>query len=181
MSVIVHAPVTRYFFDTEFIDRGSHVDLISIGIVCEDGRRYYAVKAGWDQLPLSAWLQQNVVPKLPWQGELSRYIRTPEQMAADLRRFVIGTYPEFWAAFAAYDWFLLCSLFGGMLQAPAHWPKNCNDTAQVVRQLGGKPQPWPVADPQLEHNALYDAFDTQKKWRRLKLALDERSNRVVTL
>ena len=33
----------RYFYDTEFLEDGETIDLISIGIVAEDGREYYAV------------------------------------------------------------------------------------------------------------------------------------------
>lgn len=32
----------RYFYDTEFIEDGKTIDLISIGVVCEDGREFYA-------------------------------------------------------------------------------------------------------------------------------------------
>lgn len=33
----------RYFFDTEFYEDGKTIDLVSIGIVAEDGRELYAV------------------------------------------------------------------------------------------------------------------------------------------
>ena len=32
---------TKYFLDTEFIEDGKTIDLISLGIVCEDGRELY--------------------------------------------------------------------------------------------------------------------------------------------
>ena len=32
----------KYFYDTEFLEDGHTFDLISIGIVAEDGREYYA-------------------------------------------------------------------------------------------------------------------------------------------
>ena len=35
----------RYFYDTEFIDNGRIIDLISIGVAAEDGREFYAVSA----------------------------------------------------------------------------------------------------------------------------------------
>ena len=37
--------MTIYCYDTEFLDDGNTIELISIGIVCEDGREYYAVNA----------------------------------------------------------------------------------------------------------------------------------------
>jgi hypothetical protein len=76
--------VTRYFYDTEFLDSGRVVDLISIGIVAEDGREYYAISDActrdyrpWHQRWLNRedslenrirrnpWLMKNVVPSLP--------------------------------------------------------------------------------------------------------------------
>ena len=38
----------RYFYDTEFIDNGRIIDLISIGVVAEDGREFYAVSTEFD-------------------------------------------------------------------------------------------------------------------------------------
>lgn len=32
----------KYFFDTEFIEDGKTIELLSIGIVSEDGREFYA-------------------------------------------------------------------------------------------------------------------------------------------
>lgn len=56
-----------YCYDTEFLDDGSTIDLISIGIVCEDGREYYAVNSDMPRERISRddWLCQNVVPHLP--------------------------------------------------------------------------------------------------------------------
>lgn len=57
----------RYWYDTEFHEDGHTVDLISIGIVAEDGREYYAVNhdADWDRVKKNEWLCENVVPHLP--------------------------------------------------------------------------------------------------------------------
>jgi hypothetical protein len=63
----------RYWFDTEFLETGSSIDLISIGIVAEDGREYYAVveEIGDDETELykrivrERWLMENVISRLP--------------------------------------------------------------------------------------------------------------------
>ncbi|MDQ0377946.1 3'-5' exoribonuclease domain-containing protein [Amycolatopsis thermophila] len=69
----------RYFYDTEFLEDGRTIELISIGIVCEDGREYYAVNrdfrwkriagrrwwAPWRIVTRNQWLADNVVPSLP--------------------------------------------------------------------------------------------------------------------
>ena len=41
--------VRRYFYDTEFIEDGTTIDLVSIGIVDEAGREFYAVSTEFDE------------------------------------------------------------------------------------------------------------------------------------
>lgn len=55
----------RYFYDTEFIDDGRTIELISIGMVSEDGREYYAVSTAFDPQQAGPWVRQHVLPKLP--------------------------------------------------------------------------------------------------------------------
>lgn len=60
----------KYFLDTEFIE-GFHkpffgkkrhfIDLISIGIVAEDGREYYAVSNEFNPKDADRWVKQNVL------------------------------------------------------------------------------------------------------------------------
>lgn len=59
--------MTIYCYDTEFLEDGKTIDLISIGIVCEDGREYYAINsdADWDRIRRNDWLMDNVVRHLP--------------------------------------------------------------------------------------------------------------------
>lgn len=57
----------KYFYDLEFLEDGSTIDMISIGIVAEDGREYYAVNrdADWSRVLQHDWLRENVWPYLP--------------------------------------------------------------------------------------------------------------------
>jgi hypothetical protein len=55
----------RYYFDTEFIEDGKTIDLISIGIVAEDGREYYAVSHEFNPCKASQWVKDNVLVHLP--------------------------------------------------------------------------------------------------------------------
>ena len=63
----------RYFYDCEFLEDGRTIELISIGIVCEDGREYYAVNAEMpiDRIKGHDWLMRNVMPTLPVTGRNS--------------------------------------------------------------------------------------------------------------
>jgi hypothetical protein len=55
----------KYFFDTEFIEDGEIIDLISIGIVAEDGRELYYISNEFNPCRASQWVIDNVLSKLP--------------------------------------------------------------------------------------------------------------------
>lgn len=58
----------RIYYDTEFVDDGITIDLISIGMVAEDGSNYYAIEDNPRTIQRAVehpWLQKNVVPYLP--------------------------------------------------------------------------------------------------------------------
>ena len=69
----------RVYYDCEFLDDGSSISLISIGMVAEDGREYYAVNsdAPWDRIKQHDWLVRNVLPPLPVinRNGLDAYVR----------------------------------------------------------------------------------------------------------
>jgi hypothetical protein len=68
--------VVRYTYDTEFLEDGTTINLISIGIVAEDGREYYGVnsEADWDRIKKDDWMMENVVRHLPTHrgGEVAK-------------------------------------------------------------------------------------------------------------
>jgi len=62
--------IMKYFFDTEFIEgfrkplfgkRSHFIDLISIGIVSEDGRTYYAISNQFEPDDADSWVKENVL------------------------------------------------------------------------------------------------------------------------
>jgi hypothetical protein len=63
----------RYFLDTEFIDTGKQIDLVSIAIVAEDGRQIYMQSSEFTQQLASDWVKAHVFPHLALcpQGEHS--------------------------------------------------------------------------------------------------------------
>lgn len=135
----------RVFFDTEFIEDGRTIDLLSIGLVRADGATYYAEPAETDRSRASAWVRENVLSTLTGPVKPRRVI------AADVRKFV-GEEPEFWAWFAAYDWVALCQLFGTMMDLPDGWPMYCRDLKQVSDERG-----LDLKQTDSVHNALGDA------------------------
>lgn len=135
----------RIYFDTEFIEDGRTIDLISIGLVREDGLTYYAECEEADLTRADDWIQKNVITSLTGP-------RKPRAVIAEEIKTFVGDDPEFWAYYADYDWVALCQLYGRMLDIPKGWPKLCRDLKQVASELG-------VRTPQEDgvHNALGDA------------------------
>jgi hypothetical protein len=144
----------RFWFDTEFIEDGHTIDLISIGVFSEDRRKFYAEVEECDYSRASDWVVANVLPHL--HGE-----RTPRtEIAAQLLEFM-GEKPEIWAYYADYDWVALCQLFGRMIDLPKGWPMFCRDVKQLADSFGNPQLP---GKPLVEHNALSDAIWTAEAW-----------------
>ncbi len=55
----------RFFYDTEFIEDGTTIDLVSIGVVDETGREFYAVSTQFDPGKAIPWVRRNVLDQLP--------------------------------------------------------------------------------------------------------------------
>lgn len=145
----------RYFFDTEFYERGHlhPIQLISLGIVAEDGRQFYVENADVDLASLSDWLKQNVVPYL---REKDALVLPHAEIGPAVVKFVGGDVrPEFWAYFADYDWVLFCQLFGSMINMPESFPHFCRDLQQEKWRLGCEKPVIEGCGP--AHNALADA------------------------
>lgn len=69
----------KYFYDTEFFENGKTIELISIGIVAEDGREYYAVNSDMpdsDAIGGWKWICENVINQLPLVNGLHRHTGT---------------------------------------------------------------------------------------------------------
>ena len=74
----------RYWIDTEFIERPFAIDLISIGLVAEDGREFYAESREVDWSKASRWTLRTVRPQLDADG------MSLENIGYAIRRFIDG-------------------------------------------------------------------------------------------
>ena len=136
----------KIWFDTEFIEDGKTIDLISIGMVREDGRTYYAENADCD---LNRASKGNVFPHLEGHSTLIPRLT----IAREIREWS-GEKPEFWGYYADYDWVVLCQLFGTIMDLPKGWPMYCRDIKQLCDSLGNPELP---KQGKREHSALADA------------------------
>lgn len=143
---------TRYYIDTEFIERPGLLQMISIGLACEDWRGFYAVSSEFDPGLADPWVHENVLIKL---GAVPR--ETHAEIRYRLLAFIGDTRPEFWGYFADYDWVCFCWLMGRMVDLPKSWPKFCLDVRQEMNRYGVRKSDLPAIDKTVAHNALEDA------------------------
>jgi len=148
----------RIWLDTEFIEDGKTIDLISIGMIRDDGKVYYAENAECDKSKASEWVKENVFPHLSGYGVHKKHIANSILgFLADIDE------PEFWGYYADYDWVVLCQLYGTMMDLPKGWTMYCRDVkqAQDGKRIAELPKHNGTA-----HNALDDAIWTMKvhKW-----------------
>jgi hypothetical protein len=152
----------RYFYDCEFIEDGRTIDLVSIGVVAEDGREYYAVSTEFDPTKAIGWVRDNVLDKLPPPAD--KAWRSRERIRDDLFAFCTGTV-ELWAWYAGYDHVALCQLWGGMPALPRRIPRFTHELRQRWEELG-KPE-LPAAPPD-QHSALADARHNLARWQAMQ-------------
>ena len=148
----------KYWLDTEFIEDGRTIDLLSIGIVAEDGREFYAQPDGADWRKASEWVLANVAPHLQPTYQPRADVRAEVMAFCDPKKF--GK-PEFWGYYADYDWVALCQLFGTMMDLPKGWPMYCRDIKQLCDDKGNPPLP---EQGKGEHHALADAKWNKQAW-----------------
>jgi hypothetical protein len=165
----------QYFLDTEFIEDGKTIDLISIGLVADDGREYYAVSNQFNPSKASDWVLENVLAPMgigkngwigtpdllsPSQCEHWRAQRNRKEIAQDIVEFVSSDdSPKFWGEWCSYDWVALCQLFGTMMDLPQNFPMRCRDIIQRAEDELGIPsdQLPPSLETEGNHNALLGA------------------------
>ena len=173
----------RIFYDLEFLEDGRTIDLISIGMVREDGHELYCVNQAIEDNPLHdrirnhRWLMANVVPHLPlrerdpmpkhsgsnapqmfFTDDTSQLIMPLRMIRNAVRAFVLDAGPEveLWADYGAYDHVALCQLFGTMMALPKGFPMWTHDLRQEMERYGVTDEELPARNGD-EHHALGDA------------------------
>jgi hypothetical protein len=177
----------KYFIDTEFIEGfhksnkrlRHHIDLISIGIVCEDGRELHLISREYEYRDANDWVKQNVIEPMyvqtvhgdarnEWNARTFHkgYGFDLDSIKTALIKFFEIGQPcniEVYGYYSDYDWVVFCSIFGTMMDLPKTFPMYCLDLKQMMKERGLSKE-WKkenCPDPEGEHNALVDA-----KWNR---------------
>lgn len=135
----------KLFFDTEFTGLHKRTTLISIGIVSECGKTFYAEFVDYEKNQLDYWLITNVISNLkyplPKKDEDFYYVAirkkkelTPISLYKDYSVELQGDKAkikeeltrwlsqfeqvEMWSDCLSYDWVLFCDIFGHALDIP---------------------------------------------------------------
>lgn len=172
------------FFDTEFTGLHKHTTLVSIGIVAENGQRFYAEFSDYDESQCDDWLKENVLKHTILGGNDTLAARLGEDSnttvvlgsKADIR-YELGEWlkqfdeVQFVSNVCHYDMVLLIDIFGGAFDLPHNVSASCHDINQDIarhykiseKEAFDKSREEIVSElcgQQIDgekHNALYDA------------------------
>lgn len=168
----------KVFLDAEFTGLQQNSSLISLALVAENGKEFYAEFNDYHALQLNDWIIANVLSKLEFKEEQVDSLESRTTYKLKNNKIVIATKlrewfmqfdtVEIWADVLAYDWVLFCELFGGAMQIPGNIFYAPFDLATAFRLKGliepvskhqGDIKRFEFAgiDSRLQHNALADA------------------------
>ena len=171
----------KIFFDTEFTGLHKGTTLISIGMVDEKGRTFYAELTDYNQSQCDDWIQKHVIEnlKLPRQGcynynneDTWCNVRGDKELVKEALTKWLSKYNEvqFVSDVCHYDMVLLIDIFGHAFKLPKGINAACHDINQDIAEHYGcseveafdKSREGILADYDLaiegdKHNALYDA------------------------
>lgn len=177
----------KVFFDTEFTGLHQNTTLISIGMVAEDGRTFYAELTDYDKNQVDEWIQKNVINNLIIHHARKNYYYvtdTDEIYLGDkekIRRKLTEWLEQFdkvkmWGDCLSYDWVLFNQLFGHAFNIPKNVYYIPFDICTLMKIKGVDPdisredyagvKNWDVED---KHNALHDARVIKSCYEKLML------------
>lgn len=169
----------KVFFDTEFTGLHQNTTLISIGLVSEDGKEFYAEFTDYNESQVDEWIEKNVIQNLIIHPERNIYSSlldgqrivkgTREYISSRLREW-LEQYEsvEMWSDCLSYDWVLFNQLFGHAFNIPKNVYYIPFDICTLMKIKGVDPDInreefarsgsyWFTEDQIQKHNALWDA------------------------
>jgi hypothetical protein len=156
------------FFDTEFSDLCVDPRLVSIGLISEDGREFYAeLSDTYQPKDCGAFTQEGVLPLLQGGDALMRMDQLTLRLGNWLESFEQPV--QLATDSLSWDWPWIQEIF----YLPGTWPEN----------LDGKPvQLYEVIDSPFFERAVEKAFETHQPRLKRHHALDDaKANRLAYL
>lgn len=173
----------KIFFDTEFTGLHKNTTLISIGLVDENGRTFYAEFLGYNSNQVDDWIKENVITNLKYSTCIDNWCnKDPEHFECVGYTYYIKRLLEDWLSeydyvelvsdCCHYDMVLFIDIFGGAFDIPKNVNAVCHDINQDLakRFMITEREAFDVSREALlkarvdsniiegdKHNSLYDA------------------------
>ncbi len=171
----------KIFFDTEFTGLHQDTTLISIGLITEDNRTFYAELTDYSKEQCDDWIDKNVISTLLLNNSEKRrrmyipnyYTGTKDDICKALEDWLFQfDTVELVSDVCHYDMVLFIDLFGGAFDIPKNVSPYCHDINQDIANY------YKISDAEAfdksredilyskykdnvingeKHNALYDA------------------------
>jgi len=161
----------KVFFDTEFTGLHQNTTLISIGLVSDSGKEFYAELTDYDTDQVDGWIQENVIDNLTLPldvlssgGSDQMNVRGNTAQIAELLSDWLSQFEsiEMWSDCLAYDWLLFNQLWGHAFNIPKNVYYIPFDICTLFKIKGIDPDISREEFSELpangqKHNALWDA------------------------
>ena len=163
---------TKVFFDTEFTGLHQGTTLISIGLISDCGKTFYAELTDYDKNQINDWLQSNVINNLTLTSrenmQHTKGVAVTVKCDSDnLKGFLSDWLSQFeqveiWSDCLSYDWVLFNQIFGHAFNIPSNVYYIPFDICTLFKLKGIDPDISREefvcsASNSLKHNALWDA------------------------
>jgi hypothetical protein len=179
---------TNIFFDTEFTGLHKNTTLISIGLVSECGKTFYAEFNDYDFKQVDDWLKENVIENLQYNGIFQKLDETKESISyksttENIKEKLTTWLEQFekiemWSDCLSYDWVLFNHIWGHAFRIPKNIYYIPFDICTLFKEKGIDPnisREEFISDSEKEylihgekHNALYDAYVIRECYDKLK-------------
>lgn len=175
---------TKIFFDTEFTGLHQETTLISIGLISECDKTFYAEFNDYDFNQVDDWLRENVINNLQYNGiyqklditkESVSYKSTTENIKVMLTEW-LGQFKEveIWSDCLSYDWVLFNQIFGHAFNIPKNVYYIPFDICTLFQVKGIDPDISretfsEMTEESQKHNALWDAKVIRECYRKLSV------------
>jgi len=146
----------KFFYDCEFMEKPGFLQLISIGVISEEGREFYACNSDADLRKANSWVKGNVIPILPDKSSNNIW-KKEDTIRNEIFSFLNPSEDdpvELWGYYCDYDHVLMSWLFGRMVDLPKGMPMYTLDVRQLIYHMENISVPDQKSG---QHNALEDA------------------------
>lgn len=173
--------IMNLYFDTEFTGLKKSTQLISLGIIYENGRTFYAEFNDYNPNECDEWIQKNVIEKLTLSDK-NYFWKIDESDGSTIckgSKQYVRAHLEYWLSaydniqlvsdVCHYDMVLFVDLFGTAFDLPASINPSCHDINQDIAKYFNisERKAFDVSraemtlvelkDSDEQHNSLYDA------------------------